>query len=1151
MKKKFTNGFYLLSLLTIVGCADDVEESVSSENMLIDLYGDIQQEYLTRANDAGFAGGDQMGIYIVDYVEGNAGTLAVYDNRADNVAFTMDGTTGRWSSSAPIYWKDKNTAIDVYGYYPYSASIESVNSNSFTVEADQSQKAANGEMATYEKSDFLWAQATDIQPTTEPIQLKYTHRMAGVKVILQQGTGFEGEEWTKVKHAVTVDGTVRKSRIDLVTGTVTPEGTADKNIIAAPQGDDVYRAVVVPQIVEAGRPLIGMTIDGESYHYSPTDAIHFRSSKLYTFTLKVDKREGGDYTLSLVSNEITEWENDATSHSFESAAYTVVYCPKEGTLAECIAKAGKDVSTIQNMKIVGRMNDKDFQFIREQMPVLQGLNLGEVVSYGTFRVRYNASSCPTRMWDYIKDCTVIIKEGDFLPVGDNVLPEGALRGKKSLKHLVLPSSLEYIEKYALSELELSYNSTLVIPNRVKTLGNYALWKMSNCSIVMSDSLIAIGNYAMADQTARYEIVLPQSLQFIDRWAFQNSYNAYGNFSLPKAVKYIGYDAFSNFGHELTGDIEIPEKVLWVDDGTFSSMGFAGSVSVKFHDNLMVIGGFEGLSFNNYVKWPANLKEIRGKAFSGCKFLGGIQPFPDGVDFGSFVFRNCRFPQGFSLPANLTIVPNHLLDNCRGIYELNLPENVESIENNAFWQLISLKRVKLGKYVDQIDEYAFQYCDALTQLTCLAPEPPQLGIGVFDGCDMDHLILEVPEQSVNKYRMADGWNKFKYITAYHELATNLKEIKCLDKGISREMIIRSEGEWTVTQCPDWCHPSQMSSDIRTTVISIKVDPSQVARQGEIVFTLNGKNYTTTCAVEQFVADYPEDKEIVLQQATAGAAPIPVFIVGDGFTADQIADGTYLEHCKQQMESFFAIEPFKSYRNYFSVSTALSVSPELGISTTEYPIKNRFETTADPSVGYRCDYDAIRKYVLNTCQSIDNNNVKDALIMVVMNQNTFGGNVHIDNDGMTIAMTTLSPDSYPYDTRGLVQHYAGGAGFGRLADESVRELEFIKQCSHYSAYLNGKAKDRYQNVSTSYSMNSVPWKHLIFDSRYSDIVDIYEGGFYHSRGMYRSEPSSCMSNFIPYYNTWSRELIVRRIMQLAGKPFDFESFVSQDSREGCPE
>ena len=77
--------------------------------------------------------------------------------------------------------------------------------------------------------------------------------------------------------------------------------------------------------------------------------------------------------------------------------------------------------------------------------------------------------------------------------------------------------------------------------------------------------------------------------------------------------------------------------------------------------------------------------------------------------------------------------------------------------------------------------------------------------------------------------------------------------------------------------------------------------------------------------------------------------------------------------------------------------------------------------------------------------------------------------------------------------------------------------------------------------------VDWTHLIFDPRYGDIVDIYEGGYMHGQGIYRSELNSCMNNNVPYYSTISRQAIVERIMDYSGETFDFETFVRLDSRK----
>jgi hypothetical protein len=80
-----------------------------------------------------------------------------------------------------------------------------------------------------------------------------------------------------------------------------------------------------------------------------------------------------------------------------------------------------------------------------------------------------------------------------------------------------------------------------------------------------------------------------------------------------------------------------------------------------------------------------------------------------------------------------------------------------------------------------------------------------------------------------------------------------------------------------------------------------------------------------------------------------------------------------------------------------------------------------------------------------------------------------------------------------------------------------------------------------------MTDAPWAHLIFDSRYAQQVDMWEGGWRHARGMYRSDAQSVMSTFIPYYNTISRQAIVKRILEYSGETFTLDKFFATDKME----
>lgn len=103
-----------------------------------------------------------------------------------------------------------------------------------------------------------------------------------------------------------------------------------------------------------------------------------------------------------------------------------------------------------------------------------------------------------------------------------------------------------------------------------------------------------------------------------------------------------------------------------------------------------------------------------------------------------------------------------------------------------------------------------------------------------------------------------------------------------------------------------------------------------------------------------------------------------------------------------------------------------------------------------------------------------------------------------------------------------------------------------CGHVAALRSDHAAGFALNLSLTGKSKEVPWSHLIFNKSYGDIVDVYEGGYFHTRGVYRSEYNSCMNNNVPYYSTWSRQLIVERIMKLAGEKFDLDSFYTNDSR-----
>ena len=218
--------------------------------------------------------------------------------------------------------------------------------------------------------------------------------------------------------------------------------------------------------------------------------------------------------------------------------------------------------------------------------------------------------------------------------------------------------------------------------------------------------------------------------------------------------------------------------------------------------------------------------------------------------------------------------------------------------------------------------------------------------------------------------------------------------------------------------------------------------------------------------------------------------------------------------------------------------------------------KFNTTygAGDNGRLKVNFDDMMSYVLNDVSGtvVNAGNVDQTLIITILNSDAYEGLTCMWNTGAAIAAVPHSRYAYPNDYRGLIQHEAGGHGFAKLADEYMYHSAHIRKCTcvccaHADNLQHGKDIGWYRNVSLNGKYMEIDWSHLIFDDRYQDIVDIYEGGFYHTEGVYRSEQNSCMNNNVPYYNTISRQEMVELIMKYSGGTFDFESFVRQDSRE----
>lgn len=326
-----------------------------------------------------------------------------------------------------------------------------------------------------------------------------------------------------------------------------------------------------------------------------------------------------------------------------------------------------------------------------------------------------------------------------------------------------------------------------------------------------------------------------------------------------------------------------------------------------------------------------------------------------------------------------------------------------------------------------------------------------------------------------------------------------------------------------------------------------------RSGQVTFKLDDKDCSFTFDVEQYDYDYPDGHVQTLQTASKGPG-IDFVFTGESYDAKDIAKGTFSTNATDGYNHLFDLEPYKSYKEYFNVYAVTAMSDESGIGTVNTVKDSKFGTVFTQNRILCQKPDDAFAWAKKADASMD---LSKSLVILLMNASTYEGICYMYGDGSALACCPVSTDPYPYDFRGIVQHEAGGHGFGKLADEYIYHNAYIQNCDckdgcehpqgddDTSSYGIYKSKGWYKNLSMNGDMKQVPWAHLIYHPKYSNYVDMFEGGYMHSRGIYRSEATSCMNNNIPYYSAISRQAIVERIKFCAGEEFSLEDFYAHDS------
>jgi hypothetical protein len=317
------------------------------------------------------------------------------------------------------------------------------------------------------------------------------------------------------------------------------------------------------------------------------------------------------------------------------------------------------------------------------------------------------------------------------------------------------------------------------------------------------------------------------------------------------------------------------------------------------------------------------------------------------------------------------------------------------------------------------------------------------------------------------------------------------------------------------------------------------------------TADGNKTANFSVTVKDISELTDGEWLTFQSHTVGNG-IDLVFMGDGYTTTDIAKGKYEADMRTAIEGFFDIQPYKAYRKYFNVYIVIAESAESGIGIGA-PIKTKFSTTVV--------YESLGSSLINlrlTCnmnecytyaQKAPIENIENYVVVLIAHRPTtyitINGRNYNVNHGIcymgnrAIAINHATTDNLGY----LVQHEAGGHGFGKLADEYFTSGTTATQ-SQQDELRHAHSIGYYANVDNKNDLTKIIWKDFIGNPKYN-MVDAFEGAYYCEKGFWRSEEISTMGPLnVRYFNAPSRAAIVKRIKTLAGEPFTMEWFMATD-------
>ena len=258
-------------------------------------------------------------------------------------------------------------------------------------------------------------------------------------------------------------------------------------------------------------------------------------------------------------------------------------------------------------------------------------------------------------------------------------------------------------------------------------------------VEISNGVTSIGDFAFSNCTKITRINIPNTVIRIGSNALAYTYSL-KNISLPDSLKYIDSFAFIGCGKVL-GERFIPDSVISIGDGAFYNSKFGSLIIGKGVTTIgdRAFGWCTGLT---KVTMGDNVLEIGDGAFEDCEELMVVTLNNKIEKISDYTFYNCTSLMNIDIPENVKSIGNYAFYKCTTLSSVVIPDKVEQIGNYCFSECRSLTAVTVGNSVKNIGDYAFNSCNAIEKLNFLSTSVERIGDYAFYYCDL--LKVTIPE-----------------------------------------------------------------------------------------------------------------------------------------------------------------------------------------------------------------------------------------------------------------------------------------------------------------------------------------------------------------------------------------------------------------------